>query len=153
LIAAPAGTDAGIAELITIFVTKDETVIVDDADLLWSVVESAVTATVFFDGTLKGAVYVVVPPLAVCAGEKVPQLGALPQSATQSTPAFATSLLTVADTWAEPPTTKARGGACVMVTEMIGVVDAELDFAGLLEHPANPQKPATLSHESRNVAR
>jgi hypothetical protein len=36
---------------------------------------------------------------------------------------------------------------------MIGVVDAELDFAGLLEHPANPQKPATLSHESRNVAR
>jgi hypothetical protein len=98
LIAAPAGTDAGIAELITIFVTKDETVIVDDADLLRSVVESAVTATVFFDGTLKGAVYVVVPPLAVCAGEKVPQLGALPQSATQSTPAFATSLLTVADT-------------------------------------------------------
>jgi hypothetical protein len=52
----------------------------------------------------------VVPPLAVCAGEKEPQLGVLPQIATQSTPAAAVSLLTLAETEAEVPTTMEAGG-------------------------------------------
>jgi hypothetical protein len=79
-------------------VTVDVMVTVAAKALLRSVVESAVIDMVLCAGTANGAVYVVVPPLAVCAGEKEPQLGALAQVATQSTPAFATSLLTIAET-------------------------------------------------------
>ena len=52
-----------------------------------------------------------VAPLAVCAGEKEPQLGGLPHVATQLTPAFARSSFTVAETGAVPPTVKEAGGA------------------------------------------
>jgi hypothetical protein len=88
---APAGTDAGKGGVMVIPVTVDVIVTVAATALLWSVVERAVSDTVPCAGTARGAVYVVVPPLAVCEGEKEPQLGGLPQIATQFTPALAMS--------------------------------------------------------------
>ena len=73
--------------------------------------ESAVTDTLFPEGTFKGAVKMLTPPLAVCGGLKVPQLGAFGQTDTQSTPALATSLDTIAETEAVPPTASVVGGA------------------------------------------
>ena len=61
-----------------------------------SVVDAAVIVTVPPTGTAAGAVYDVVAPLAVCAGEKVPQLPGLEQVTDQSTPALPKSLVTVA---------------------------------------------------------
>jgi hypothetical protein len=112
----------------------------------WLVVESAVTTVVACFGILVGAVKVVVPPLAVCAGEKEPQSGALPHVATQSTPAPAGSLLTVAETGTAPPVTIERGGACVMLTDMIGVAAAGSAFEPVSAQPVMPSKqprPAT----------
>ena len=63
----------------------------------------------------------VVAPLAVCFGEKLPQLGALPHVTTQSTPALAGSLVTVAATIAPLPVIMVLGGNCVIATEMRGV--------------------------------
>jgi hypothetical protein len=63
---------------------------------VWSDVEVAVMVTVPPAGGALGAVYVVVPPLAVCVGEKVPQAPALLHVTAQSTPMLAKSLLTVA---------------------------------------------------------
>jgi hypothetical protein len=80
-------------------------------DLPWSVEESAVTDTLFPEGTSRGAVNMLDSPLAVCGGAKVPQFGALGQTETQSTPALATSLVTIADTVAAPPTGSVAGGA------------------------------------------
>ena len=112
--------------------------------------ESAVTATVLFKGTPEGAVNIVVPPLVVCAGEKDPQMGALPQVAIQSTPAIAMSSLTVAETGAEAPTTMEAGGAWVMATEIIGVTDEEL--AALLDpQPASASKETKISARDRNA--
>ena len=51
------------------------------------------------------------PPLVVCGGLNVPQLGAFGQTDTQSTPALATSFDTVAETEAVPPTASTAGGA------------------------------------------
>ena len=102
-------------------VTVDVIVTVAANALLWSVVERAVTATVLPDGTPLVGVNVAADPLAVCAGEKDPQLGALAHIATQSTPAFATSLLTAAETDAVVLVGIAAGGVCVMETEIIGV--------------------------------
>ena len=70
-----------------------------------------------------GAVKVVAAPLSVWAGEKVPQFGALPQVAIQSTPALAGSLLTLADTCAWVPTGSVVGGSCVIAMDMSGVCD------------------------------
>ena len=123
-------------------VTVEKTVTFAENVLLWSVDDMAVTDTVCPEGTPAGAVKVEFAPLAVCAGEKDPQLGALPQIATQSTPALATSLLTVAETIAIPLTDMVVGGTCVRATEMIGV---GVEFAlALLEQPTEPrQKVAT----------
>lgn len=62
---APAGAELGKGEVMVTLVTVDmiETVAVED--LLRSVVDSAVTATVFPEGTPVGAVKMVVAPLAV----------------------------------------------------------------------------------------
>jgi hypothetical protein len=65
-----------------------------------SVVEVAVMVTVPPVGGVLGAVYPVAAPLAVCAGEKVPQAPALPHVTVQSTPALAESLLTAATKFA-----------------------------------------------------
>jgi hypothetical protein len=62
----------------------------------------------------------VVSPLAVWLGVKVPHLGALAQMATQSTPASAGSLVTVAETRVLLPVIM-EVGACVRATEMSGV--------------------------------
>jgi hypothetical protein len=70
-----------------------------------------VTVTVLCAGTPRGAVKVVAAPLGVWEGEKEPHWGALPHIATQSTPALAVSLLTVAETGAELPTVSEEGGA------------------------------------------
>ena len=104
-------------------VTVDVIITVDAKALLRSVVERAVTATVLPDGTPMGAVNVVVAPLAVCEGENEPHLGALPHIATQSTPAFATSLFTRAETDAVPLVGMEAGGIWVRDTEITGVCD------------------------------
>ena len=91
--------------------------------LLRSVAESAVTDIVLLTGTAEGAVKVVVPPLAVCDGEKEPHWRALAHVATHSTPASAVSLLTVAETWTLFPTIKVTGGVWVMATEIMGVCE------------------------------
>lgn len=70
-------------------------VIVCEADFVASVTEVAVTVTVLLVGTAAGAVYVVVLPLAVVEGLKLPQ-AALPQLTVHRTPAFAESLFTLA---------------------------------------------------------
>jgi hypothetical protein len=102
-----------------------ETSVTENAEaLLWSVVERAVTAMVWWAGTAGGAQKVVAAPLAVCAGVKCPQLPALPQMATQSTPALAGSLFTVAETCAEVLTGSVAGGSCVSATDMSGVCDS-----------------------------
>jgi hypothetical protein len=44
------------------------------------------------------------------------------QVAAQSTPAFAASLLTVAETLTLPPTDIVGGGVCIIETEMTGVL-------------------------------
>lgn len=59
-------------------------------------VDAAVIVTVPPAGIAAGAVYDVADPLAVCAGEKVPQLPGLEQVTDQSTPALAVSLATAA---------------------------------------------------------
>ena len=79
-------------------VTVEVTVTVAENDLLRSVVESALTVTVLRAGTATGAVKTEVPPLDVCGGLNEPQFGTLAHVATQSTPAPARSLLTVAAT-------------------------------------------------------
>lgn len=102
-------------------VTVETSVTENPEVLLWSVVERAVTATVFLAGTAGGAQKVVAAPLAVCGGVKCPQLPALPQMATQSTPALAGSLLTVAETCAEVLTGSVAGGSCASAMDMSGV--------------------------------
>jgi hypothetical protein len=129
-------------------VTVEMMVTLAEKALLRSVVERAVTATVFFAGTERGAVKTVVAPLAVCDGEKDPQLGALLHIATQSTPALATSLDTVAETCALLPTSKEEGGAWVMATEMRGVCESFVVFA---EHPAMPRKAVRPTTNGRNA--
>lgn len=74
-------------------------------------VEAAVMVTV---PALDGAWYVVEAPLAVCAGVKVPQLGAGVQL--QSTPAFSESPFTVAAIEAVWPEVRVAGGAVVIET-------------------------------------
>lgn len=92
----------------------------------------------------------VVPPLAVCDGEKEPHRGALPHVATQSTPAFAGSLLTVADTGTGLPTIKEAGGACVMATEMIGVCDEGSAFDPVIAQPVIPIIPSKDARPTTN---
>ena len=124
-------------------VTVERTVTENAEALLWSVVERAVTAMVACGGTARGAVNMVAAPLAVCAGEKLPQFAALPQVAIQSTPAFAGSFVTVADTCTELPTVNMVGGSCISATDMTGVCDKGL-LAGLVEQPASPQRATRL---------
>jgi hypothetical protein len=120
----PAGKVAGggcvmeTPEIVEVIVTDEE------PDLLRLVEDKAVTFTEFPEGTSKGAVNVELAPLAVCVGLNVPQFGALPHIATQSTPAFAGSLLTLAETVAVPPTGMVEGGVCVKAREISGVCEA-----------------------------
>jgi hypothetical protein len=111
--------------------TVEVMVTLEAALLLRSVADIAVTDTVLPDGTPMGAVNVVEAPLAVCEGVNVPQTGALPHIATQSTPALATSLFTEAETLLVLPTAIDEGGAWVMATEIVGV--AELFVPALVE--------------------
>jgi len=119
----PAGATGGGNWVTVMLVTVEVTVTVNAEALLWSVVESAVTAMVLWGGTAAGAQKVVAAPLSVCAGEKYPQFAVLPQVAIQSTPALAGSLFTVADTWAEVLTGSVVGGSCTSAMEMTGVCD------------------------------
>jgi hypothetical protein len=72
-------------------------------------VDAALIVTVLPVGTLEGAVYTVVVPLAVWTGEKEPQF-ALPQATVQSTPAFVPSFATLADRFTAPLATMLAGG-------------------------------------------
>jgi hypothetical protein len=123
----------GGALVIVTPLTVEVMVTLEAALLLRSVADVAVTDTVFPDGTPIGAVNVVGAPLAVWGGVNVPQMGALPHIATQSTPAFATSLLTVAETLLVLPTVIDEGGVWVMATEIVGVT--ELFVLALVEQP------------------
>ena len=80
--------------------------IFETAVAAWLLVDVAVMVTV---SGAAGAVYVVLAPLAVCAGLKVPQDAAGEQL--QSTPAFAESLETVAESVAVPFAASEVGGA------------------------------------------
>src|SRR5215471_3973545 len=91
-----------------------------------------------------------VAPLVVCLGLKLPQFGALAQVATQSTPASAMSLATVAETIALLPAIMEAGGDCVRAIEMRGVWPSVLVvLAAPLLHPvmtptkAKPQRIAS----------
>src|ERR1700731_20962 len=77
-------------------------------------------------------------------------MGALPQTATQSTPAAARSLFTVAETCALLPTSMEVGGAWLMATEMSGVCSAAF-FAAFVLHPAISKKATRASAHSRNA--
>lgn len=131
--------------------TVDVMVTVAENVLLRSVVDIAVTETVFPLGTERGAVNVLLPPLAVCAGEKDPQVGALPQRAAQFTPALAISLLTVADTVAVPPIGMEAGGVWVSETEMSGV--SELFVFAPVEQPGRQTTPTTNATKTGNPPR
>ena len=79
-------------------------------------------------GTAAGAVKVVVPPLAVCRGEKEPQggggaLGALEQATDQVTPPFAGSFLTTAVTGAVAPVNIVLGTSAILI--VIGMVTVD----------------------------
>ncbi|HEX3377467.1 MAG TPA: hypothetical protein VHS29_11440, partial [Candidatus Acidoferrales bacterium] len=83
-------------------------VIVTTAVAVWVLVDVAVIVAL---AAALGAVYVVVAPLAVCAGLKVPHAPTGAQ--VQSTPAFVESFTTVAEIMAVPFAAKDAGGACV----------------------------------------
>jgi hypothetical protein len=105
-------------------------------------VDKAVTVTVLPLGRISGAVKMVVAPLAVWGGEKDPQLGALPHIATQSTPAFATSFETVADTMAVPPTSRLGGRfCCIRVMEIVGV--------GVADSPVTAQPAMAMAVKNK----
>ena len=83
-----------------------------------SAVEVAVIATLPAVA-VAGAVYVVGLPLAVCVGEKVPQLESPEHVTDQSTPALAGSLVTVATSEALWPSTIVLFvTGCVICTEI-----------------------------------
>jgi hypothetical protein len=71
------------------------TVIESEADLVLSATDVAVMVTERLAATVLGAVYVVAAPLAVAAGDTVPQ-GAVEHDTVQVTPLFDESLATVA---------------------------------------------------------
>jgi hypothetical protein len=97
-------------------------------------------------GTPIGAVNVVAAPLAVWIGEKVPHTGALPQTATQSTPAFATSFVTVAATNAVALTDMEEGGLCIRDIETVGVSGS---LEPVIAHPAAARERARRSTRGR----
>ncbi len=80
--------------------------------------EDAVIVTTPPAGILGGAVYVMFPTLAVCAGErlKVPQFPTLPQVAVQSMPRLLGSFTTLAEMLVCAPAVMDAGGAGDMVT-------------------------------------
>src|SRR5215467_12932024 len=97
-----------------------------------------------------------VAPLVVCFGLKLPQLGGLAQVATQSTPASAMSLATVADTMALLPAIMETGGDCVRAIEMRGVwpsalvgLAAPLLHAVMTPTKAKPQRIASSAPKPR----
>jgi hypothetical protein len=81
-----------------------------------SVTEAAVMTTCPPDGTVPGATYVVLAPLAVEVGVNVPHAPAGVQL--QLTPALALSFVTVADTPTLSPTVIAWGGRAEKFTEI-----------------------------------
>jgi hypothetical protein len=107
------------------------TVIVAEADRVGSLTEVAVSVTVrLFAAGLLGAVYVVVPKLAVDVEENVPH-AATAHDRLQVTPLFAVSPLTVAWNCAVPATwTVAVPGATeTVIPEGTGtVITTESDF-------------------------
>jgi hypothetical protein len=94
------------------------TVCVSVAD--WSAVDVAVIVTVPPVGIAGGAVYDVAAPLAVCAGEKLPQLPGLEHVTDQSTPALLESLVTAAISWALRPCTIVPFGTVWLIFKETG---------------------------------
>jgi hypothetical protein len=84
--------------------------------------DEAVIVTRPPDGIEAGAVYTVVPKLAVCVGLKLPQAPVLPQLAVQSTPRLFVSPATFAASVAWDTVVNVVGGAVEVVTT-IGVVE------------------------------
>jgi hypothetical protein len=111
------GATVKTMEIAGLIVTTAVTVFVGSA------VAAAVMLTVPPVGTVRGAVNVVVAPLAVCVGLKEPQLPPL-HDTVQSTPRFCESLATVALIMACAPTCMEGGGAIVKPMEITGAVIA-----------------------------
>ena len=86
-------------------------------------------------GSEEGAVYVIVDPLFVVAGLKVPHAPGvlLPQAAVQSTPAFVESPVTVAPSVAVLPSASDAGTVRVIVTLITGEEVTVATAAALVE--------------------
>jgi hypothetical protein len=113
---------------------KAEVVVPDPIATLATAVAAALLVAVAVISTgpaAPGAVYVVVAPLAVWAGLKLPHVFAGVQ--VQSTPPFAASLITVALIVAVPPACTFAGGAAVseIATAPEAAVTVTLDTAVL----------------------
>jgi hypothetical protein len=94
VVALIASDDGGCEAKATLMVAPEDVMVtVAEIDLVLSVTEVAVMVTVAGDGTVEGAVYVVVWPLPVEDGEMEPQEEP-PQLTVQETPALALSLVT-----------------------------------------------------------
>jgi len=98
-----------------------------------SAVDAAVIVTVPPAGTTAGAVYDVAAPLAVCAGEKVPQLPGLGHATDQSTPALFVSLITVAISGAWWPCMIVAFGTVWVIWREIGAAIVTLTLKNTLE--------------------
>ena len=135
----------GGAVVMEMAIEPDEAAVIEmvaTAIAAWLLVDVAVIVTVADEA---GALYVVLAPLAVCAGLKVPQDAAGEQL--QSTPAFAESLETVAEIVAVPFAASELGGACVMEVEMV----PEGCEVTLVLDPTAPH-PDKLTARNRRVA-
>ena len=145
-VAVPPGSKVvGGAVVMEMAIEPEEAAVIEmfaTAVAAWLLVDVAVIVTFT---AAAGAVYVVLAPLAVCAGLKVPQDAAGEQL--QSTPAFAESLETVAEIVAVPFAASELGGACVMEVEMV----PEGCEVTLVLDPTAPH-PDKLTARNRRVA-
>jgi hypothetical protein len=119
--------------------TESGKVTMAEADLVLSVAEVAVMATLPPVGAVDGAVKTVAAPLVVDVGLKVPQAAAGAQL--QVTPLPDESFNTIADTFAVAPVASDAGGAAENETEMgsgVGLGPEELP-------PPQPQITARAS--------
>jgi hypothetical protein len=122
-------------------------VMVADADFVVSVTEVAVTVTVFPEGTLPGAVYVVIELLpVVIAGLTLPQADDDPQLTVQVTPAALLSFATTAVRLAVAFTATEAGGFEI-VTEIDCVPPPPPPHATRTRARSGPQQEKTLNRD------
>jgi len=151
VVPAGASVDGGCAAKVTATAGGPVIVIVAEADFVLSVTEVAVTVTEFPVGIAVGAVNVVAPPLAVCAGLNAPH-AVLPHVAVHFTPAAALSLLTVAVRLVVALVTIDAGGAA-SDTEIVCTGGLGLEPPPDPPHPTITNARATTVNCTRNERR